>query len=118
MRRRLLNLFTVLLLAAACVLFVWGFLYEKAHVATWPGVASIGVVSLTPSTVYIRTSPGNQTSAPLWALALLLEVTAHVTRDLRAKPRDRRRVGGLCPARGYDLTGNVRACAPECGTAP
>ena len=115
MRRRLLNLVTVLSLAAACVLFVWGFLYERARVAGWPAVATIGVVSFTPSTVYVRTSPRNEISAPLWALALLLAVAPHVIRDSRTKLRDRRRVGGRCPSCGYDRRATPGRC-PECGS--
>ena len=115
MRRRLLNLLTALSLAAGCVLLVWGFLYDKVHVAGWPGVAEIGVVSFTPGSVSIRTSPGNELSAPPWALALLAGVTPHLVRGLKAKLRDRRRAGGLCPSCGYDLTGNVSGVCRECG---
>ena len=115
MKRRTLTFLTILSLAAACVLFVWGFLYDEVHVAGWPGVARIGAVSLTPGSVRVRTSPGDEMSAPPWALALLLAVTPHLIRDLKAKLRDRRRAGGLCPTCGYDLRATPGRC-PECGT--
>jgi hypothetical protein len=115
MRRRLLNFLTALSLAAACVFLVWGFLYDKAHVAGWPGAAKIGVLTFTPGSMYVRTSPGNEISAPPWALALLLAVTPHLVRDLKTKLRDRRRAGGLCPSCGYDLRANVSGVCPECG---
>ena len=117
MKHRLLNLPTVLSFAAAGVFFVWGLLYDKFHVAGWPGVAKIGVIYFTPVSVQIRTSPGDGISAPLWAIALLLAVTPHLVRDLSAKLRDRRRTKGLCPSCGYDLTGNVSGRCPECGAA-
>ena len=118
MRRRLLKLLTVLAVGAACVLFVWGFLYEKLHVAAWPRVAKISAVSFTPGSVRVRTSAGEEMSTPpFWAIALLLAVAPHLIRDLKTKLRDRRRAGGLCPACGYDLRATPDRC-PECGAVP
>jgi hypothetical protein len=116
-RRRLLKLLTVLAVGAACVLFVWGFLYEKLHVAGWPRVVKIGIVSFTPGSVRIRTSPGDEISTSLWALALLVAVTPHLIRDFKSKRRDRRRAGGLCPSCGYDVRATPERC-PECGATP
>ena len=114
MTRRLLNLLAIVLLAAGCALLVWGFLYDKVHTAGWPRVAKVGIVDLTPGTVRVRISPGNQISAPPWALVLLLAVTPPLVHDLKNKRRGR--AGGLCPACGYDMRATPGRC-PECGRA-
>ena len=118
MKRRLLNLLTSLLLAAAAVLFAWGLLYQKFHTAGWPGVVRIGIVTLTPDSVSVQLAPGNRMSAaPLWAIAVLLGVTPKLAEDLKKKWRDRRRSEGRCPSCGYDLRATPGRC-PECGTVP
>jgi hypothetical protein len=73
-----------------------------------------GVVCFTPHNVHIRTSPGSEMSAPLWALLLPRAVTPPLVRDLKNQLRDRPRAGGLC--RGYDLRAAPGRC-PECGRA-
>jgi hypothetical protein len=94
-----------------------GVLYDKLHTAGWPGVARAGVIYFTPGSVHLRFPPGNEVSAPLWALAVLLAVTPHLVRDLKTRLRDRRRTGGLCPSCGYDMRATPGRC-PECGHSP
>ena len=108
---------TVLLLLAACGLFVWGLLDKKLHVAGWPRVAKAGIVHFTPDSVGVRLASGTEFSAPPWALALLLGVTPGLIRDMTKKLHHRRLAGGLCPACGYDLRATPGRC-PECGTEP
>ena len=62
-------------------------------------------------------------SLPLWleVSVLLCVVSRDVLRSVRLRIeryRIRRRITcGLCPACGYDLTGNVSGVCPECGRA-
>ena len=53
-------------------------------------------------------------------LPLLVPPLAWVLRDnarrFEERQRADRRRAGLCPACGYDLTGNVSGTCPECGT--
>jgi hypothetical protein len=119
MKRRLPHLLTavsLLLYVAAGVLFVRGLLFEKGHAGHRRGSAAPdAVLYLTPASVHIRVAPGNEFSAPLWALALLLGVTPPLFRDLGAQRRRRLERAGLCPGCGYDLRATPGRC-PECGT--
>lgn len=53
---------------------------------------------------------------PFWLLAILFAI-APVLRWNPRRIRRRRRLAGLCPTCGYNLTGNTSGVCPECGTA-
>ena len=117
-RLSLMTAVSLLLYAAAAVLFVWGLLNDGSPAAGRRQSGTPGpVVHISPGTVHVRVSPGNEIDAPLWALALLAGVTPPLIRDLNTRLRDRRRTAGLCPSCSYDLTGNVSGVCPECGKA-
>ncbi|HXE55277.1 MAG TPA: hypothetical protein VN541_19795 [Tepidisphaeraceae bacterium] len=67
-----------------------------------------------PTAAGRRTGPLSITVVPFYpmVIASALPPLAWVTMGVR---RRRRRRLGLCPACGYDLTGNVSGVCPECG---
>ena len=63
--------------------------------------------------------PGTVTrsaTVPYWLLVTPMGVVSGLW-VLATSRRRRLRRSGLCPACGYDLTGNVSGVCPECGTA-
>jgi hypothetical protein len=136
-RRRVLNLLTVLSLLLCAVLCctliqTWS---KPATILTsyildvtaYAGHMSIGGQTDTPGDVYFRFlgieyvrshhtySPMWDMSAPLWPLVLVTALLP-ASRWWRWRKSIRRQATGGCHACGYNLTGNVSGTCPECGS--
>jgi hypothetical protein len=95
----------------------WAFTWETPPAASWQRPS--GGVLRTIGFDYSDTGAGapgwRGGFVPHWFLAAVF-VSPALARFLTGTARKRRRLArGLCPACGYDLTGNVSGVCPECG---
>ena len=82
-------------------------------------VMGTGLTAIAVLTVITRWRDGDVAAAAGWSLCAAACATGafvQARRVWRIRREQRRARAGRCTACGYDLTGNVSAVCPECGT--